>query len=209
MFNKFIKKSSKFFALVLTVTLAFTPLSYGATPTTFAELGLAISDGTVTPQVIGLESNIEAETTDTTLGTQGATELTIKGDNKTVSGAGSASGFKMGEGQTATVVDITFEKFTKDGEGSVINNDKGKLTIENSKFKNNETYASEDGIAFGGAIGHNRGSLTINGSTFTANSSTVAGGIFSTGPITVNDSLFEDNIAGKKSERNSVNDSRL
>ena len=196
MFNKFVKKSSKFFAVLLTATLAFTPLSYGAAPTTFAELGIAISDGTTSPQVIGLESDITAGTTDNNLGTQGAAELTIKGDNKIVSGAGSASGFKMGEGQTATVVDITFEKFTKEGEGSVINNDEGKLTIENSKFKSNETYASEDGIAFGGAIGHNRGSLTINSSTFTANSSMVAGGIFSTGPITINDSLFEDNTAG-------------
>ena len=193
MFNKFVKKSSKFFAVLLTATLAFTPLSYAAAPTTFAELGALISDGTVTSQVIGLESSIEAETT-TTLGTQGAAELTIKGDNFSVSGAGTASGFEIGDGQSATVVDTTFEKFSKEGEGSVIKNDNGKLTIENSKFKSNETYASE-GIAFGGAISHNRGSLTINVSTFTANNSTVAGAIFSTGPLTVKDSLFEQNTA--------------
>ena len=145
MFNKFVKKSSKFFAVLLTATLAFTPLSYAAAPTTFADLGLAISDGTVTPQVIGLESSNEAETTDTTLGTQGAAELTIKGDNFSVSGAGTASGFEIGEGQSATVVDTTFEKFVKDGDGAVISN-KGSLTVENSTFTLNS--ASQ----YGGAI---------------------------------------------------------
>ena len=46
MFNKFIKKSSKFFAVLLTATLAFTPLSYGATPTSFSNFQTLISDGT-------------------------------------------------------------------------------------------------------------------------------------------------------------------
>ena len=44
MFNKFIKKSSKFFAVLLAITLAFSPLSYAAP----VPGGLAISDGTIT-----------------------------------------------------------------------------------------------------------------------------------------------------------------
>ena len=163
MFNKFVKKSSKFFAVLLTATLAFTPLSYAAAPTTFYDLGVAISDGTTS---IGLESNIVAEATDTTLGTQGAAELTIKGDNFSVSGAGTASGFEIGEGQSATVVDTTFEKFVKDGDGAVISN-KGSLTVENSTFTLNS--ASQ----YGGAI-YNAGKMVVNNSSFTAN--TVTGG---------------------------------
>ncbi len=177
MFNKFVKKSSKFFAVLLTATLAFTPLSYAAAPTTFAELGVAISDGSVTPQVIGLESNIEAETTDTTLGTQGATELTIKGDNFSVSGAGSASGFEIGEGQSATVVDTTFEKFTKTGDGSVISNTNGKLLIENSKFTANSASGK------GGAI-YNTGTMTINNSEFSGNTANeVANDVYNDGEL--------------------------
>ncbi|WP_372521085.1 autotransporter domain-containing protein [Candidatus Ruminimicrobiellum ovillum] len=177
MFNKFVKKSSKFFAVLLTATLAFTPLSYAAAPTTFAELGALISDGTVTSQVIGLESNIEAETTDTTLGTQGAAELTIKGDNKAVSGAGSASGFEIGEGQSATVVDTTFEKFTKTGDGSVISNTNGKLLIENSKFTANSASGK------GGAI-YNTGTMTINNSEFSGNTaSEVANDVYNDGEL--------------------------
>ena len=85
MFNKFIKKSSKFFAVLLTATLAFTPLSYGATPTTFAELNTAIlSDGT--PNTITISDTITAtESADTTLGEQGASVLTLESsdtDNK-------------------------------------------------------------------------------------------------------------------------------
>ncbi len=177
MFNKFVKKSSKFFAVLLTATLAFTPLSYAAAPTTFAELGALISDGAVTSQVIGLESNIEAETTDTTLGTQGAAELTIKGDNKAVSGAGSASGFEIGEGQSATVVDTTFEKFTKTGDGSVISNTNGKLLIENSKFTANSASGK------GGAI-YNTGTMTINNSEFSGNTaSEVANDVYNDGEL--------------------------
>ena len=199
MFNKFIKKSSKFFAVLLTATLAFTPLSYAATPTTFTEFQTFISDGTAT--IIELDADIIADEIEQSAVTQSTSTLTIQsvdGTNKTINATSGNknAGFKMGEGQTTTINNLTFTNFYKAGEGAVVQNDEGSLTIENSKFKNNETYASEDGIAFGGAIGHNRGSLTINGSTFTANSSTVAGGIFSTGPITVNDSLFEDNIAG-------------
>ena len=192
MFNKFIKKSSKFFALVLTATLAFTPLSYGATPTTFADLGLAISDGTVTPQVIGLESSIEAETTDTTLGTQGATELTIKGDNFSVSGAGTASGFEIGEGQSATVVDTTFEKFTKAGDGSVISNTNGKLLIENSKFTANSASGK------GGAL-YNTGTMTINNSEFSGNTANeVANDVYNDGELSFlsGTTTMEGGIAG-------------
>ena len=56
MFNNFIKKSSKLIAVVLAITLAFSPLSYAApTPATgfthFQTLisdGTAVSDGTIT-----------------------------------------------------------------------------------------------------------------------------------------------------------------
>jgi len=173
MFNKFVKKSSKFFAVLLTATLAFTPLSYAAAPATFYDLGVAISDGTTS---IGLESNIVAEATDTELGTQGATELTIKGDNFSVSGAGTASGFEIGEGQSATVVDTTFEKFTKDGDGSVINN-KGSLTVENSTFTANSASGK------GGAI-YNTGTMIINNSEFSGNTANeVANDVYNDGEL--------------------------
>ena len=202
MFNKFIKKSSKFFAVLLTATLAFTPLSYGAGPATFADLGVAISDGTTSPQVITLENNLQATEIDETLGTQGASVLEISGsgvDNIVVDGNNQASGFAVGEGQSASVEKITFQNFYKEDEedaGSVINNSKGILSIENSKFNNNKAADT-----FGGAIRHksktNTAALIVKNSSFTANQAGIAGAVMIDGGYTsFENTLFKENEAG-------------
>ena len=114
MFNRFIKKSSKFFAVLLTATLAFTPLSYAATPTTFTEFQTFISDGTAT--TIELDADIIANEIEQSAVTQSTTTLTITSadtTNKTIdaTSGNKNSGFEMGEGQTTTINNLTFKNF--------------------------------------------------------------------------------------------------
>ncbi|MBR3628639.1 MAG: hypothetical protein IKN42_07360, partial [Elusimicrobia bacterium] len=217
MFNKFIKKSSKFFAVLLTATLAFTPLSYGAGPSTFADLGVAISDGT-TPNTITLDTDIYATSEDYGLGDQGANELTINGGTYTVDGHEDAFGIRVGaykpEGsqekfsQITNINNGTYQHFLiGGGDGSVINNDKGVITITGSSFKNNiaNGYMGEgEPTGKGGVITHNTGdnkvggrigSLTINSSTFEDNTAFAAGAILSTGVLNIIDSVFKANTA--------------
>ena len=197
MFNKFIKKSSKFFAVLLATTLAFAPLSYAEPITTFTEFQTALSDGTATIDIGNSFSATEAGS----LGTQTAGSLEIEGNNHTVSGKyeenGYASGMEMEQGQTTTVQNITFENFHKEGKGSVINNNKGTLSVINSSFSYNQATGND---GFGGAIRHksNAGlvSLTVENSSFTANKSKIAGAVMIEGGYTkFENSLFENNEA--------------
>ena len=207
MFNKFIKKSSKFFAVLLTVTLAFTPLSYANPITTFSELNTAIvSDGT--PNTITIGGTLEATDTDEELGRQKIASLTIEGDYNIVDGKNHAAGMEIkvdGYEQSTTLNNITFQNFTKfDGYGSVISNDQGELLINNSSFKNNtatgditkktptgvgaviQTISNEDDYGV-------RGSLTVIDSLFENNSALGASAIFATGKMDISDTVFRAN----------------
>ena len=205
MFNKFIKKSSKFFAVLLTATLAFTPLSYGATPTSFSNFNTLLSDGTVSD--ITLNADLTADTTDTTLGEQAADSLTINGADNSVSGADSAYGMKIDAGSSGPLQEkiteinnIEFKNFYKEDDGAVIYNKAGNITIKNSSFTANK------GTVRGGAIYHKTksdeqpeehryGSLTIQNSFFSGNEAFAMGAIHSEGVLTITDTVFENNKA--------------
>ena len=111
MFNKFIKKSSKFFAVLLTATLALTPLSYAADVNTYEGLQDEIqASGSETE--INVTDNITA-TNANPLGQQGSDKLTINGNNNTINGeytGGEAptnvSGMKISEGQETNINNI-------------------------------------------------------------------------------------------------------
>lgn len=237
MFNKFIKKYSKLFAVVLTATLAFSPLSYATTtPTGFADfLTIVQSDGTVTSVSVDVDGDITADTTEQDLGpvtvNAAVTDLTIKSDvdgtNRTIDAkaGNNNAGFKMAEGQTAIIKDITLQNFYKaDDTGAVIDNEHGDITITNSSFNNNQVTGTLGDSGFGGVINHDStdngsgeriGSLTIVGSTFTVNTATVAGAIMSTGVLDITDTKFANNtgtevagalgIFGSKDDTTSIN----
>lgn len=197
MFNKFIKKTSKFFAVVLSTTLAIAPLSYAEPITTFAEFQTALSDGTATIEIVNNFAATEAGS----LGTQTAESLEIEGNNYSINGEyeedGYASGMEMGQDQTTTVQNITFENFHKEGKGSVIDNNKGTLSVINSSFSYNRATGND---SFGGAIRHKSNtetvSLTVTNSSFTANKAKIAGAVMVDGGYTsFTDSLFKDNEA--------------
>ena len=193
MFNKFIKKSSKFFAVVLAITLTFSPLSYAApAPTTFAELGVAISDGTTPNTIILGDYDFTADTGDTTLGTQGATNLTIKSDGtevREISGADHASGLTIGSGKITTIENITFQKFSRNNAGGAIYNS-GSLTINGANFSSN-TFSSVGG----GAIYTAKNATTIiNGGEFSYNKNKVntqayGGAIYNEGRTEIGDGV--------------------
>ena len=160
MFNRFIKKSSKFFAVVLTATLAFSPLSYAQTPASFTDfLSIIQSDGTVQSVNVEIdEAGITAGSTETSLGpvtvNSAVTDITIKSDSdgtkRTIDATdgNNNSGFRMNDGQTTTIKDITLQNFKNpatDSIGGAIYNYKGTLNISNSKFQANEAD-------YGGAI---------------------------------------------------------
>ena len=199
MFNKFIKKSSKFLAVLLTATLALTPLSYAADVNTYEGLQDEIqASGSETE--INVTDNITA-TNANPLGDQGADKLTINGNNNTINGeytGGEAptnvSGMKISEGQETNINNINFNNFSAEEKGAVINNNKGTLSVEKSSFSYNQ--AGE----FGGAIRHKSNTdsvaLTVKDSSFTANKAAIAGAVMIDGGNTkFEDTLFENNEA--------------
>jgi len=199
MFNKFIKKSSKFLAVLLTATLALTPLSYAADVNTYEGLQDEIqASGSETE--INVTDNITA-TNANPLGNQGADKLTINGNNNTINGEytggetpANVSGMKISEGQETNINNINFNNFSAEEKGAVINNNKGTLSVEKSSFSYNQ--AGE----FGGAIRHKSNTdsvaLTVKDSSFTANKAAIAGAVMIDGGYTkFEDTLFENNEA--------------
>lgn len=199
MFNKFIKKSSKFFAVLLTATLALTPLSYAADVNTYEGLQDEIqASGSETE--INVTDNITA-TNANPLGQQGSDKLTINGNNNTINGEytggetpANVSGMKISEGQETNINNINFNNFSAEEKGAVINNNKGTLSVEKSSFSYNQ--AGE----FGGAIRHKSNTdsvaLTVKDSSFTANKAAIAGAVMIDGGNTkFEDTLFENNEA--------------
>ena len=199
MFNKFIKKSSKFLAVLLTATLALTPLSYAADVNTYEGLQDEIqASGSETE--INITDNITA-TNANPLGDQGADKLTINGNNNTINGEytggetpANVSGMKISEGQETNINNINFNNFSAEEKGAVINNNKGTLSVEKSSFSYNQ--AGE----FGGAIRHKSNTdsvaLTVKDSSFTANKAAIAGAVMIDGGYTkFEDTLFENNEA--------------
>lgn len=91
-----------------------------------------------------------------------------------------------------TVDHGTFENNGAGTAGGAINN-RGSLTVTQSAFVNN--YTAYPG---GGAIRHQAGSLWIDQSSFTGNSSTNNGGaIYSESVLVVTNSSFRDNLTGQ------------
>ncbi|MBQ3834124.1 MAG: hypothetical protein II816_01210, partial [Elusimicrobia bacterium] len=189
MFNRFIKKSSKFFAVVLTATLAFSPLSYAQTPASFTDfLSIIQSDGTVQSVNVEIdEAGITAGSTETSLGpvtvNSAVTDITIKSDvegtRRTIDATegNNNAGFRMNDGQTTTIKDVTLQNFKNSGTdtiGGVVYNYKGTLNVENSKFDKNEA-------TYGGAIYTKAAStvsdVTITNSEFTNNTASEVGAI--------------------------------
>lgn len=201
MFNSFIKKSSKFLAVLLTATLALTPLSYAADVNTYEGLQDEIqASGSETE--INVTDNITA-TNANPLGQQGADKLTINGNGNTVNGqyidetTTNVSGMKIVEGQETKISNINFENFSKEGKGAVIDNNKGTLTVEKSSFSYNQATGND---SFGGAIRHKSNTdtiaLTVKDSSFTANKAAIAGAVMIDGGNTkFEDTLFENNEA--------------
>ena len=191
MFNNFIKKTSKFFAVLLTVTLAFTPLSYGAEVFTFTELKNALSDGSITTIDIG--TDITAGDFDNPLGSQVADSLTINGKNYVIN-ANNKGGMTISSGQTTTIKDIVLSFFKTNSSVGAIYNNGGVLNIENISFSSNSVRYN------GGAIyNSNAGKVKIgDNSSFNFNNAGDGGAIFSSSKceITMGDNIdFNSNTA--------------
>ena len=193
MLKDFLKKSSRLLAVVLAVTLSLSSLSYGATPTTFTEFQTMVSDGTAVITV----DNVVADSSEVNKKRvyQKTGSLTIEGmDGMGIIDAGNGNnnvGFRMKEGQDATVNNVTFRNFYNDinnGDGAVIYNGNGTLTITDSVFENNYT------TRYGGAIlnANAEGSVsTITNSEFSYNSSGNDGGaIANKGNLEIVDTNF-------------------
>ena len=193
MVNKFIKKSSKLIAVVLAITLAFSPLSY-ADITTFSGFQTAISDSTVTTIDIG--GTITASGSEGALGTQAASNLTINGNNYEVN-ASSNAGIKI---TSATINNITFKNFAKTGNsdsGGAIYND-GMLIINGTNFSSN-TLKSNGNERGGSAIYTKNSATTIinsGGFYYNKNSGATAfgGAIYNKGYTEIgNEVIFSSN----------------
>ncbi|MBR3654681.1 MAG: hypothetical protein IKN62_04515, partial [Elusimicrobia bacterium] len=191
MFNNFIKKTSKFFAVLLTATLAFTPLSYGAEVFTFTELKNAISDGSITTIDVGTDITADIGAGD--LGSQASNNLTINGNSFTVNGNGN-SGMSVGSGKTATITDVEFSLFAKNYYGGVLFNS-GTSNIKDDVTFNSNTAGD------GGAIYSSYGEITIgNDNTFVHNKATGVGGaiVNDGGEMTIgNNIVFSSNTANR------------
>ena len=192
MFNKIIKKSSKLIAIVLAITLAFSPLSYAGDVGSFAEFVTAISDGTATIDII---NSFTADPGDGPLGTQIASILAINGNNYVVDAANKA-GLIIGSGKETTINNLTFKNFsaTSGNGGSAIHNS-GNLTLTGVKFSTN-TYSLGNQNTKGGSAIYNEKDATItitNGEfSFNKNTSTgqsYGGAIYNIGTMSMGDGL--------------------
>ncbi|MBR3627306.1 MAG: hypothetical protein IKN42_00500, partial [Elusimicrobia bacterium] len=173
MFNKIIKKSSKLIAVVLAITLTFSPLSYAGDVGSFSEFITAISDGTATIDII---NSFTADPGDGPLGTQIASILAINGNNYVVDAANKA-GLIIGSGKETTINDLTFKNFsaTSGKGGSAIHNS-GNLTLTGVNFSTN-TYSLGNQNTQGGSAIYNEenATITITNGVFRFNKNTSSG----------------------------------
>ena len=206
MLNKFIKKSSKLIAVVLAVTLAFSPLSY-ADITTFSGFTMALSDGTATID-IGQDfskGSGDADGQYNQVGTQ-----VINGNGHTIN-ANRSTSYENGKKRSIIVNDLTINNLTMSNFGTddanmggVLTVNPGKiLTIVNSNFTNNQIWANQNN---GGAgVLYNAGTATIGVEgdvnskvIFSNNAAQAKGGvIFNKGILTIKDNVeFNSNMVG-------------
>ena len=205
MFNDFIKKTSKFFAVLLTATLSFTPLSYGAEVFTFTELKAAISNGSVTN--IDVADDIVATGK---LGMQASDTLIIDGKNHKLDGNRNAG--LMASNKITEIDNIILSNFKSSDVGGAINELYGNLTIGNSVVFSSNTSTVSGGAIYssfaetiigkevvfsynsasgseedgrGGAIYNDAGYLSIGGNIeFSSNTAKDGGAVFNRGFIT-------------------------
>jgi hypothetical protein len=115
-----------------------------------------------------------------------AHQITILGDTNG-DGIGEVALFHVSaEATAAGLKNLTLDKGYSADRGAIDN--LGGLTLENTTVSNSGRPGS-----LGSAV-LNEGTLTVRGSTFTANISTVGGAIASIGPLTVSDSTFAWNV---------------
>ena len=121
------------------------------------------------------------------------TNCTIR-DNQANTPFGAGGILSSGQGASLTIANSTVRNNTCTtflGRGGGIHNYEGTLTITQSAISDNAAQ-----FDYGGGI-YSFGPLTINNSTITGNySSGVGGGIFNDGTATLTDSIVSDNVAG-------------
>lgn len=154
MFNSFIKKSSKFFAVLIATLLMFSPLSYADPVSNFENLRNAINAATIN----SIEITTDITATDSgALGTQASNDLTIKGQGFTVDANGNAG---MKAINKVSVSDIKMSTFTSTaGGGVIVVSSTGFLTVQDSTFTHNAS------TQYGGTI-HISGEAEISDSEF-------------------------------------------
>ena len=102
------------------------------------------------------------------------------------------------DGGTVNVSYSTFSDNHSEGQnsdnfGGCIYNNGGTVNVSDSTFSGNYTE-NPNYIGYGGGIA-NSGTLTVNNSTFTGNSTNNGGGIYNSGTLLVSNSTFSSNSA--------------
>ncbi|MDR1168436.1 MAG: hypothetical protein LBK53_06080, partial [Heliobacteriaceae bacterium] len=150
---------------------------------TFNALNTAVGEA-ASPRTINILDNL---TSTANMNVQSAADLTINGNNFTLSGYtgySNASGFRLINGNTLTLENINMDSFKSSNKGGAIYNDNSSsVTIGNNASFTSNTSANGGGAIYNG----NSSSVTIgNNASFTSNTSTNGGGAIygSTGSTT-------------------------
>lgn len=174
MFNKLIKKASKFFAVLITVTLTFTSLSYAEPVSNFEQFRSAVTSATTS----SIEITTDITATDSgALGTQASNDLTIQGQGNTVDANNNGG---MVVVNNVFVSDIKMSTFSSIAGGGVIfvSKDNGNLTVQDSIFTHNTS------AQHGGTINIS-GEADIKNSEFSENKAKWGGAIYNEGNLNI------------------------
>ena len=175
--NHINKKNSKFlailFAILLTTVLVFSQLGYAAdTVSDFDEFHDKVEDSSATEIEIEITDNIDATgSTENKLGEQGSSNLTIKGNGRTVNAQDRGG---MTVKSTVTISSIKMSSFSSSSNGGAI-----LVAIDTGELKvNNSTFTANKSTGFSGAI-HVSGKAEIEDTLFYNNEAKYGGALTS------------------------------
>jgi len=130
-----------------------------------------------------------------TFGNKSNINITINGNNKTITLGDSGSLLRININQTVTMNDLNLKGHTSN-TATLVNVGSGTFTMNNSAISGNTAGGSGSSSNYNGGGVYSSGTFTMNNSAISNNTATNGGGVFaSSGTFTMNNSTISNNTA--------------